>query len=186
VLSSIPPHKASSPGVTCLDLIDDWVVTGGIDTTLVLLSRSGKNLKKESVLNGHSKKITKVRFHQDFHGSNVRSQHSDLIVSSSLDNTARIWRRSEPNNNSNWKSVHVINTHQSGVTSLDIHPQGDHLLTSSRDSHWALSDLSTGQTLLYTPNTTQSALTSCQIHPDGLIFGTGAEDNQVRMGYKNS
>jgi pre-mRNA-processing factor 19 len=180
-VAHIPPHKTSVPGVTCLDVHGDHVVTGGADNTVVLLSNqmqrtgeriSGVTSKKDGVLSGHSKRVNKVKFHPEW------SAAQDLIVSCSQDSTVRVWR--------DQKEAHVISAHQGSITDIDLHCVGDHVLATSKDGHWSLSDLHTGQTLVLTSHgsgagASQSGFSGCSFHPDGLIFATGGDDGVVRV-----
>jgi pre-mRNA-processing factor 19 len=173
-VAHIPPHKTSVPGVTCLDVHGDHVVTGGADNTVVLLSnqmqRSGERItavtsKKEAVLSGHSKRVNKVKFHPEW------SAAQDLLVSCAQDSTVRVWREQ--------KEAHVISAHQGSVSDIDIHCAGSHVLAASKDGHWSLSDLHTGQTVVLTAG--PSGFSGCSFHPDGLIFATGGDDGVVRV-----
>jgi len=184
---SLTPHRASTPGITCVALSPEsmqqdtitHVLTGGMDCTVLLLDMQTQ--RKEATLSGHHKKITQVMFHPQYRSG---SGDRNAILSSSQDGTVRVWRGAADT----WKCVHVLNVHQGrSVPAFDIHVFGEHVLSVGEDATWAFTDMNTAQTLLSVPNvfssdgSTRSPFTSCQIHPDGVILGTGTVDHQIRI-----
>jgi pre-mRNA-processing factor 19 len=186
---SLTPHRASTPGITCVALSPEnlsqdtitSVLTGGMDCTVLLLDM--KTQRKEATLSGHHKKITQVMFHPHY-GVSGTSSGRDVVLSSSQDGTLRVWRGA----GETWKCVHVLNVHQGrSVPAFDIHVFGEHVLSVGEDATWAFTDLNTAQTLLSVPNvlssdgSTRAPFTSCQIHPDGVILGTTTTDHLIRI-----
>jgi len=93
-LSTHPIHKASEPGILCLDVHptdDNKIVTGGADKTVVIFDRAqGKKLQ---TLSGHTKKLSAVAFHPT----------ANVVFSASHDKTARIWNYGEGSRSSHLK-----------------------------------------------------------------------------------
>jgi len=168
VVSSNNTHKASAPGVLCLDIHpqQELIVTGGVDATAVVFNReSGKIV---STLNGHTKRVNDVLFHPS----------GDVIITASQDKTARVWRSS---NNGAYTSAHVVKTHTEEVSGISLHATGDYFATTSYDRSWGFHDIHTGACLLKVQQQQQAGLSAVAFHPDGLILGTGTTDSYVRI-----
>jgi len=142
------------------------MLTGGVDKSVILFDRASE--KKLATLTGHTKKITSVLFHPK----------EDILLSSSLDKTARIWRHSE----AGYEVVETLKAHVSGVIGLSLHASGDYVVTASQDASWAFHDLHNARCLAHVQNPDSSAqFTSVSFHPDGLILGTGSSTNVVHI-----
>lgn len=167
---SHPTHQSTAPGILCLDVHksdDNRIVTGGVDQQVLLFDAGEEKLVQK--LLGHSKKITSVVFHPT----------NPVVLSSSLDTTARVWTCKDA---SNWKSAyectHVVRKHEADVSAVSVHPLGDIFLTASRDKSWALHDFSTGRCVRHVKE--HSAGFSCmKFHPDGLILAGGTDKRQI-------
>ena len=93
------------------------------DNTLRVWNLSGSNPGANPiVLEGHQERIRDILFSPD----------SSRIVSSSLDNTVRIWDFSSVRNGSFDEPI-VVNTHESTVQAIDISPDSDWLMTADED-----------------------------------------------------
>jgi len=169
VVSSNNPHKASAPGVLCLDihpLQQELIVTGGVDASVIVFNHeTGKIV---STLNGHTKRVNDVLCHPS----------GDVIISCSQDKTARVWRASS----GSYAPAHVAKIHTEEVTGISLHATGDYFATSSLDRSWGFHDIHTGACLLKVSRPRdEGGLSSIALHPDGLILGTGTTDSIVRI-----
>ena len=167
-LSSHPIHKATEPGLTCLDIHPtdpDRIVTGGIDKVAVLFNR--RTGKKVGALVGHQKKITSVLFHPS----------KDVIFTASADKVIRIWNGTP----AGYDTQHRIRTHNAEVMSIDFHPSGDYLVSASADETWGFHDVASGNTLQQVKSAKLLAFDCIRFHPDGLLVGTGTADGVVRL-----
>jgi pre-mRNA-processing factor 19 len=159
-------HKASPPGVTCLDihpLNEEMVVTGGADTEAILFNRvDGKVV---SHLTGHSKAITDVLFHPA----------QDFIFTTSKDKTAKVWRPSEQGH----RAAHTVTAHENEVVGCTLHATGDYWVTGSLDGTWAFHDLETSNSLVRV--NAGSGISCVNFHPDGLILGAGTVNSDIKI-----
>jgi len=157
-------HSSGVPGITAMDLQRNLILTGGVDKNVVLF-----NIKTETIertFKGHSKRITSVVLHTD----------QTKFISGAQDSQIRIWTKDEAN------AKHTITIHDRAVTDISLHPTGDYILSTSDDSHWALSDMSTGRAIAKVKSGEREVGICCsQFHPDGLIFGTGEKDSVVKI-----
>eukprot|EP01102_Stenamoeba_stenopodia_P002649 TRINITY_DN12507_c0_g1_i1.p1 TRINITY_DN12507_c0_g1~~TRINITY_DN12507_c0_g1_i1.p1 ORF type:complete len:487 (-),score=104.61 TRINITY_DN12507_c0_g1_i1:54-1514(-) len=166
-LSTHPIHKASEPGILCLDIHptdDNKIVTGGADKTVVIFDRAqGKKLQ---TLSGHTKKISSVVFHPT----------ANIVFSASHDKTARVWNYGEGSQS------RVLKAHTGPVVGITLHPTNEYVATGSSDGSWAFHDINTAKCLAHVRHPESNAgLTSIQLHPDGAILGTGTEDSYFRI-----
>lgn len=165
--SHVGLHSASVPGILSLDIClrdTSRIVTGGNDKNAVVFNKDTEQVI--AILKGHSKKVTSVIYHPE----------EELVFTGSPDNTIRVWGVQ------NAQCAQVIRAHDGPVTGISLHATGDYLLSSSRDAHWAFSDIRTGRVLTkVTDPQSQQAMTCAQFHPDGLIFGTGTEDSIIKI-----
>lgn len=121
-----------------------------------------------SVLRGHTKKVSRVAYHQT----------EQLAFTASPDSTVRVWGIEQG------QCAFVIRAHSGPVTGLSLHAIGDYLLSSSSDGQWAVSDLRRGQVLVRVTvekNGVLQGLTTAQFHPDGQILATGTVDSEVKI-----
>eukprot|EP01120_Amphizonella_sp_Union-15-10_P015559 TRINITY_DN8036_c0_g1_i1.p1 TRINITY_DN8036_c0_g1~~TRINITY_DN8036_c0_g1_i1.p1 ORF type:complete len:497 (-),score=98.44 TRINITY_DN8036_c0_g1_i1:168-1658(-) len=170
---SKPIHKASSPGILCLDVHPNklnLILTGGVDRTAVLFNR--ETGKKEATLSGHNKAVSSVFFHPD----------EESLITCSHDGCVRTWNPVGGTGRSNWKTTHVIKAHSAEIVQGSLHAMHDFFVTVSKDKSWAFHDLKNGQTLVNVKNPSGDAAFTCgQLHPDGLILGTGTDDSFIRI-----
>eukprot|EP00744_Colponema_vietnamica_P007814 GILI01011195.1.p1 GENE.GILI01011195.1~~GILI01011195.1.p1 ORF type:complete len:515 (-),score=148.05 GILI01011195.1:117-1661(-) len=187
-VSSNPVHKASKPGITCVDVNvvdaanglggaaenngDNLILSGGNDGDVVLFNRgTGKVLHK---MEGHGKRVTDVLFH------NARL---DTCFSASADSTVRVWRADSPADSVSFSCAATFKEHKDEVTGVAIHPSGDLLLTASLDGSWAFLDLTSADLRVAAKVTDASngGFSCVNMHPDGRFMATGTVDSKVRM-----
>ena len=118
-----------------------------------------------AVLKGHTKKVTKALYHPE----------EEVAITASTDSTIRVW------NITNVSQTAIIRAHDGPVTGLSLHVNGEYVLSTSLDQHWAFSDIRVGRLLTKVADVDNVPLTTAQSHPDGLIFGTGTQDSQILM-----
>jgi len=164
--ASFPLHGTAEPGITSCDLFaskQNQIVTGGADGEVCIFDINSKKIL--STLQGHSKRITHVRIHQN----------QDVIASASADKTVRFWKDS----GNGFKEVLLIKDHTDIVTGISFHPTGDYLLSSGLDGNWKFWDIATGSQVFGSKN--PSPLTCSSIHVDGALFCTGAKDGKINF-----
>jgi pre-mRNA-processing factor 19 len=172
-----PPHKASIPGILCLDIHpkqQNLTLTGGADRNAIIFDRSTE--KKVSTLVGHTKEVTCNRFHTV----------QDLLITGSADTTIRLWTPAPPNEGDppshvSYKTSHIITRHKAEVVQISLHATHEFIVSASRDFTWAFHSIETGKTLLQMVEPDNSPLTSSMLHPDGLILATGTDSNLIRI-----
>lgn len=166
---SHPIHQSTAPGITCLDIHktdSSRIVTGGVDSQVILFDASKDKMAQK--LLGHTKKVTTVALHPT----------KDIVLSGSLDATARVWTCTSSNWTSPYTCAHTIRKHQAEVTDIAFHPLGDYFLTSSLDKSWGIHDLSSGRCIRHMKDLS-SGYGCMDFHPDGLIMAGGTEEKTV-------
>lgn len=158
-------HSTGVPGITALDLKENLAVTGGADKNVVLFDLESE--QEVASWKGHQKKVSAVILHPD----------TKTVISSAYDAQVRIWSVGEES------PRHIIDCHTAPVTDVSLHPTNEYVLSVSLDASWAFSDINTGRAIcVHRGRDVDSKPINCgQLHPDGLIFGTGADDNIVRI-----
>ncbi|XP_074380860.1 pre-mRNA-processing factor 19-like isoform X2 [Apium graveolens] len=155
-------HKTEMPGVLSLDIDNskDIIATGGADANAVvfdLLSR-----KIVSTLNGHSEKVTSVKF----------VNKGELVVTGSGDNTVRVWKRSEKGS---YKCKDIVDHHTAEVRAVTVHPSQKYFVTASLDCTWQFYDLSSeSRVTRFACRKGSESFSTAVFHPDGQILGTCA------------
>ncbi|KAH3758129.1 MOS4-associated complex 3A [Pelomyxa schiedti] len=171
LLGSHPTHKASQPGITCVDVhptLPNLIVTGGVDADVILFDNVSKTCL--STLSGHSKQVSQVAFHP----------RENVIFSTSYDKTARVWTCVD-------EDTHVYNSkllmgHSGKIVGGSLHCSGKFFVTASLDNTWRMFDVETTTCLGQNKNPPMNLSFMCvQFHPDGLLIGTGMEDKVVRI-----
>lgn len=164
-LSSNPVHKASNPGILCVDIHpnQELIATGGVDKNVVIFDRSASKIAH--TLSAHSKRVNDVLFHPS----------KDVILSGSADKTAVVWSK----NGKDYAASHTVTAHSDDVTSVTLHATGDYWVSASLDKTWAFHDLTTATTLAQT--NAEAGITCTQFHPDGLIIATGTQNSTVKI-----
>ncbi|VUZ50586.1 unnamed protein product [Hymenolepis diminuta] len=169
IASLVGIHSPSVPGILCLDIsksTPEHIITGGNDKNAVVYNTQASQVV--SILRGHTKKVSRVVYHQT----------DQLAFTASPDCTVRVWGIEQG------QCASVIRAHSGPVTGLSLHAIGDYLLSSSSDGQWAMSDLRRGQVLvrvMVEKNGVLQGLTTAQFHPDGQILATGTVDGEVKI-----
>ncbi|CAN0152304.1 unnamed protein product [Hapterophycus canaliculatus] len=170
-VSSNTLHKTSPKGITCLDLHPskpNLVLTGGVDKTAIVFDRDTQ--AQVTTLAGHTKRVTDACFHPT----------KELLLTSSVDRTARVWQAEEEGGG--YKVAHVLDDHDGEVVGATVHATGDFVATASKDKSWAFYDINRGRLLRHVKNEEYAEGYNCvRFHPDGLILGTGTGDALVRI-----
>ncbi len=88
-------------------------------------------------LEGHTKRATGVAF---------ASAQGDVLLSSSADRTARVWRRAEgaeggEGEGGAWSCAATLSDHGKEVVGVTVHPSRRYFVTGSADATWAFYDL---------------------------------------------
>jgi len=162
--SSNPVHATTAPGIKCVDVLGNKIVTGGNDSCLVLFNKQkGKVVAKMS---GHQKPILDVRINR-----------AGVIISGSADSTARLWKTVDE---TNYSCASVVRCHNKDVTSISCHPAGDHYITASLDKSFALHDLKVARTVVHAKSSDSKfgEFTAMKIHPDGMIVCGGTKSGE--------
>lgn len=179
-------HSTRPPGVTALSLSANGklALTGGNDKQVQVHNRAQD--KVVSVLKGHTKKILRVAFSASdiLTGADADQIPSPAYaVSSSEDQTVRIWKLDEGSEDS-YSLAHTLKGFKSEPAGLSIHPSGDFVVSAFRDGHWRLHDLSTGEQLLEVAAPAEEveggySYESAQFHPDGTLLALGTSGGAV-------
>jgi pre-mRNA-processing factor 19 len=157
-------HSASIPGINALDMQKNMLLTGGLDKAVVLFNTDTETV--ENVFKGNQKRVNAIRLHPNL----------KTIVAGGQDSKIRIWLANEAD------ARNVINLHDQAITDVSLHPSGDHVLCTSDDSYWSLTDLNSGTPLIKLKSGDDDISIRCgQFHPDGLLFGTGAKSSIVKV-----
>ncbi|PNH07333.1 U-box domain-containing protein 72 [Tetrabaena socialis] len=170
---SFPLHKTTAGGIVALDVNPQQqgiVVTAGADASVQLFDYlQGRTLAS---LEGHSKRCTGVAY-----------LLADLLVSSSADKTARVWRGGDGGSDSSWQCAAVLRDHTAEVVGVTAHPSRRYFVTASADASWAFYDVESLTCLrqLGADEGPGEPYTCLQFHPDGLILGTGTEGKAIRI-----
>jgi pre-mRNA-processing factor 19 len=145
----------------------DLILTGGVDCTAAVFSRSTGELVSQ--LSGHSKRVTSVKF----------VSRDDFVLTGSTDKTVRIWQGKE---DGSYECKHILKDHTAEVRAVTVHATQNYFVTASSDKTWAFYDLSSGICLAQVSEpTVQNGYSSASFHPDGLILGTGTAESLVRI-----
>jgi pre-mRNA-processing factor 19 len=162
LINNVPLHKTTQPGIAALDVSPSSstiIATGGVDGVVkVYDSSAGRELAS---LEGHSKRVTGVVF-----------ASPSVLITSSADKTARIWRGAE--DGSSFTCASVLKDHSGEVVGVTMHPSRKYFVTGSADASWGFWDLASATCLRQVSDeAVKEAYTTIQFHPDGLILGTG-------------
>ncbi|KAK9804685.1 hypothetical protein WJX72_000013 [[Myrmecia] bisecta] len=169
LLGSHPLHKTTQPGISAIDVSptdDNVLASAGNDATVQLFDRAASRIVGS--LTGHAKRVTDVKF----------GASQEVVVSTSADKTARIWRAE----GDGYKAAAVLSDHSAEVTAVTLHPTKDYFVTASLDKTWCFYDMQSALCLTQIADeSVEGGYTCASFHPDGLILGTGTEESLVRI-----
>jgi WD40 repeat protein len=141
------------------------IATGGADGAVVLWSSGGERLWTRR----HGGDLTSADF----------SRNGRLLVTSSTDGTARLWRVSDG------RLLHVLKGHVGTVVQAAFSPDGRYIATAGEDSTARIWSTRTGNLVRrplqgVTPGLAQG-LTSLAFNPSGTLLATTAKSGDVRL-----
>jgi pre-mRNA-processing factor 19 len=167
---SIPSLHASSPaGINSIDISSkspSVFLTGGNDKVVQVYDADSQ--KVLHTLKGHTKKVNHVLWCED--------DASSLILSASVDKTARVWGYDEPS--STYAPRQTFKTHKGDITGIGIHPSKKLAALASADKTFTVHDLTTLQTVFHSV-VSDSPFHSLAFHPDGHFIGVGTASASI-------
>ncbi|KAK0544036.1 hypothetical protein OC846_001369 [Tilletia horrida] len=206
-LVSVPSmHSTKPPGISALDLAPvqtKLALTGGNDKVVQVYDRASG--KVNAALKGHTKKVAAVAWTHDgeikLGAEGAETAAIPLhAVSASEDGTVKVWTRQGDGDDAKYSLSHTLAVSaatanaktKSPVVGVAVHPCGSIVGAASRDGHWALFDLNSGETLLQVgPPAPDSEpedeaeggyeYASFAFHPDGGLLAAGTHGGVVRV-----
>ncbi|RKP08382.1 WD40-repeat-containing domain protein [Thamnocephalis sphaerospora] len=164
--STVPSmHSSTAPGVNCMDIRGQLVLTGGVDKQVMIYARNEE--KVLATLKGHTKRVNEVAF---FGGGST-----GLTEDGELDSDLGV------NKPGVFKS-HLLKMHTADVVGVSVHPSQQYVASAGADAQWALSDLGSVKNIFTLESEdSKDGFASIRFHPDGLILATGTNDGVVRV-----
>ncbi|MCB0104776.1 MAG: PD40 domain-containing protein, partial [Caldilineaceae bacterium] len=141
---------------------DRWIAAGFDNGEIGLWQLP--HMEPECIMVGHQRRVRCVAFSPD----------NRLLVSASLDNTARLW------NVETGRCVQLFRGHQKGVHTALFSPDGRYIATGGQDHHLCLWDAMTGQ-LLTTLYGHTDWVNAVAFHPDGRLLASASHDGTIRL-----
>ncbi|CAD8096571.1 unnamed protein product [Paramecium primaurelia] len=136
---------------------------------LMVLSLCGDNkLQSETILYGHSKRVTAISY----------SKKDHFFVSGSLDFTLRLWRYEVKNQN--WDCIKQLNKHTSTVFGLAINNQDNLIISCGHDSKifvWKNINQNWQDAQMISDHI--AAVNSISFSEDNTLLASGSEDSKV-------
>ncbi|CAK56551.1 unnamed protein product (macronuclear) [Paramecium tetraurelia] len=141
---------------------------------LMVLNLSGDSkLQSETILYGHSKRVTAICY----------SKNEHFFVSGSLDSTLRLWRYEIKNQN--WDCIKQLNKHTSTVLGLAISNYDNLIISCGHDSKifiWKNSNQIWQESQTISEHI--AAVNSISLSDDNHLLASGSEDTKVYI-WKN-
>ncbi|KAE8242789.1 hypothetical protein A4X13_0g7008, partial [Tilletia indica] len=199
---SIPSmHSTKPPGIAALDLspaTSELALTGGNDKVVQVYNRQSG--KVSSTLKGHTKKINavawthngEIKLGEAAEGEDSNPAHA---VSGSEDGSVRVWAHQGDGTYSLSHTLVVSAASgktKSPVVGVAVHPCGTIVGAATRDGHWALFDMLSGELLLRVAAPESGSepedeaeggyeYSSFAFHPDGGLLAAGTRGGVVRV-----
>ena len=149
-------------GIQSIDVLNSLVLTGGKDGSVSVFDKQHNNSIGE--LKSTSGPVNCAIFH-----------NTPEFAFTAHDRDVKIWSLKDST------CLHTLEKlHLERITGLSLHPSGHYFLTSSLDQTWSFCEIETGTCLVKSEND-NSGYTCIQFHPDGLLFGTGLQNNSIKI-----
>jgi pre-mRNA-processing factor 19 len=126
---------------------------------------SGRKLLE---MKAHEKKISSIIYHE----------RNSILCSSSYDHIIKLWKVI---NMEDIRCFQTLSVHSDIITSLNYHPSGDYIVSSSLDGYWCFIEVQTGNLLLKVSNNPNKSIFNIQFHPDGLILALGSLNSAISL-----
>ncbi|CAD8106501.1 unnamed protein product [Paramecium sonneborni] len=141
----------------------------GENKNLMVLGLSGDNkLKSETILLGHSKRVTAISY----------SKNDHFFVSGSLDSTLRLWKFDIKNKD--WECIKQLNKHTSTVLGVVISNRDQQIISCGHDSKiiiWKYINNDWQDSQLFSDHI--AAVNSISFSEDNYLLASGSEDSKV-------
>ncbi|KAK2961436.1 putative Pre-mRNA-processing factor 19 [Blattamonas nauphoetae] len=160
------PPSTSNSACTTLSFNQDQSILGAGDRSgkISIITRDSNTVA--CTLSFHTMPVTSIQF----------SQTGGHFFTSSLDQTISLWTPSA----SGYTSSIFPRAHKSGISSIDLHPTDNLVLSSSLDSHWCI--FSVGESIsLQTTRKCDAPITQIKAHPDGFLAATITVDGKFQV-----
>lgn len=167
---SHPLHATTNPGILCVDISkanQDLILTGGNDGKAIVFQRSTGKIAAH--INGHKSAVVAAKWHPT---------KEDVLFTASADYTANVWRNDGAGK---YNVLHNLTGAKDALVGLSVHASGELVATGSKDSTWALYDVTRGGPELKRM-ATGAPMSTVAFHPDGVILAAGsATDGAIRV-----
>jgi WD40 repeat protein len=149
-----------------------FVLTTSTDRTARVweATNAGQDRNRITELRGHTQAVTTIVFA----ASSAATPGSQLVVTASEDNTARIWDASTGS------LLWTLTGHSGAVTGAEFSPDGTRVVTASADQTARIWDVATGKQLLTLIGHT-GIVGSARFSPDGRYVVTASRDGSARV-----
>ncbi|EAY20189.1 hypothetical protein TVAG_021340 [Trichomonas vaginalis G3] len=170
VISIFPREGENNIVATSLSIFhDDNLVAVCYSTNDVWIF----NLEQNKVVckaSCHSKSIYAIKF----------INNSNRLVTSSLDNTIKIWDMIWNGDNIELKLWKSLDKHTDFIVTLDVDSSGKYLLSGSKDKTVKLSDITHGE-MAYSIQAHQNSIITVNFNPKRPLFCSGSGDKSVKI-----
>lgn len=172
VIDTFNLHSSTSPGVSCIDMLDDMLLSGGIDGSLILFDIKSQRVTAKG--SSHAGPITSALF--------IRNGPCEgHFLSSSKDKSIKIWKKTVDEDGSIvLLPIQTLRGHQAEVSSVSIHPSGLIAVSAGLDKSMMVWDLKSFQ-VLKAVRDLPSACTSITFQPDGMLIAVGCSGGEILL-----